>query len=204
MQEKEPSGESIREQTLKRFRSQDNALQSSKKKKVSLGLIVANLAIVMLLFIYYTQNKPGQSYLSASFNYKDASFRFSMTEIENSGGYVFYLTTRPSGSTPLSLSFTGGMADLVILCGEEVVVKVPIGRDTATLLLKPGESNIQKETVDPHEFLLYAQSHPDRLAEGKKSLFLARRRYLPLKAEIRIHTVQPLSTSLTFKYEVIE
>ncbi|HOD15331.1 MAG TPA: hypothetical protein PK307_16420 [Spirochaetota bacterium] len=202
MQEKQPTGESIREQTLRRFRSQENARESSKKKKVSAGLIIINLAIIALLFLYYNKNKPGQEYLTSSFNYRDASFRLSMSHMNNTGSYIFYLSTRSSGDGPLSLRFTGGMADLVVLCGQDVIITVPMGRDIAALALKPGESNVQKESVDHHEFMFYAQSHPERLVEGKKSLFLSRRPYLPLKAEVRIHTEQPVSTSLTFKYEV--
>ncbi len=201
MQEKNPSGESIREQTLARFRSQETARQSGKKKKVSTGLIVVNLAVVALLFLYYTANKPGQEYLTTSFNYRDAAFRFSMSQIKNTGAYVFYLSTKSEAKGPLTLRFTGGMADLVILCGQEVIVTVPIGRDIFTLTLRPGESNMQKESVDPHEFMLYAQSHPDRLVEGKRSLILSTKPHLPLTAEMRIHTEQPVSTSIAFKYE---
>lgn len=202
MQEKQPSGGSIRDQTLSRFRSQETARQSSKKKRVSTGLIVINLAIIALLFLYYNKNKPGQEYLSTSFNYRDASFRLSLSRITNTGSYAFYLSTRSSGNGPLSLRFTGGMADLVVLCGQDVIITVPMGRDIAALALKPGESNLQKESVDSHEFMFYAQSHPDRLVEGKRSFFITRRPYLPLTAEIRIHTMQPVSTSIAFKYEV--
>lgn len=202
MQEKQPTGESIRDQTLKRFRSQENLRQSSKKKKFSAGLVVINLVIIVLLFIFYTYNKPGQDYLTASFNYRDAAFRFSMSHLQNTGGYAFSLSTRSAGKGALQLRFTGGMADLVVLCGPDVIVSVPMGRDISTLALKPDESNIQKESIDSNEFMLYAQSHPDRMIEGQKSLFLSRRPYLPLTAEIRIHTDQPVSTSIPFKYEV--
>lgn len=202
MQDKQPPGESIREQTLRRFRSQENSQQSSRKKKVSAGLVIINLAIIVLLYVFYTGKKPAGDYLTASFNYRDAAFRFSLSRGKDSGDYVFFLTTRAAGKVPVSLRLNGGMADLVILCGPDVVITTPLGREVATLTLKPGESDIRKEMIDSHEFMLFAQGHPDRVVEPKNSLVRLRKPYLPLIAEIRIHTEQPVSTSITFKHEV--
>jgi hypothetical protein len=202
MQEKHLPEESIRDQTLRRFRSESNTLLSSKKKKFSTGLVIINLAIIIVLYIFYVGQKPEKSYLTTSFNYRDTAFRFSMSKVKNSGDYIFYLSTRAAGKVPVTLRLTGGMADLVVLCGPDVIMSEPFGRDVSTLTLMPNEPDIRKQVIDPHEFFLFSQSHPDRMVVPANSLFQFRKPYLPLTAEIRIHTDQPVSTAINFMYEV--
>jgi hypothetical protein len=202
MQEQHPPEESIRDQTLKKFRSDRNVQSTARKRKVSTGLVIVNLAIIVVLYIFYTGNKENKSYLSTSFNYRGATFRFSLLREKKAGEFICYLTTRAAGKEAVNLRFQGGLADLVVLCGTDVVVSTPFGKDLAELTLRPGESDIRKQSLDPNELLLFAQNHPDRVVMPGRSLLQFGKPRLPLTAEIRIHTEQPVSTSIQFMYEV--
>jgi hypothetical protein len=202
MQEKQPPAESIREQTLKKFRSERSARLSGRKKRVSTGIFVINIAIIILLYIFFIGKKPGEEYRTTSFNYRDTAFRFSMSRGKDSGDYVFYLSARAAGSAPATIRLSGGLADLNILCGSDIVMTAPIGGEIATLTLKPAEPVIRKQEIDTHELMLFAESHPDRVVTPARSLLQFKKPYLPLTAEIRIRTDPPVSTSINFTHEV--
>lgn len=158
--------------------------------------------MIMVLYMFYAGETTKDEYHSTSFNYKDLQFRFSVMKERSTKNYIFSLTTRSASGKQTVSYFSNGIADLVIAHGSTVLVKMPIGKEVATLALKPGDMDLQKLVIDHIEMKVYTDGHPEYVVTPRKSLFNSERAYIPLTAEVRIHADQPFSTALKFKYEV--
>ena len=202
MNENKPSHESLAEQTIKRFRSPESAQRSANRRKISTGIFIVNIILIVLLYIFFAGKKPADEYASSSFNYKNLQFRFSQTRDKETRDYIFTLSTRTADGGATTARFNNGIADLVILQGNTVVAQKPLGRNTPVLALKPGEADTQKAVIEQFELKLFADNHPELVVLESRSLLRADRPYVPFRAEVRIHAEQPVSTSLNFKYEV--
>jgi hypothetical protein len=202
MNENKPSQESLAEQTIKRFRSPESVQRSANRKKISSGIFIINIILIVVLYIFYTSGTPTDEYQTSSFNYKNLQFRFSQTRDRETRDYIFTLSTKSGEGRETTTYFNNGIADLVILNGDSVITTKPMGRGITAMRLKPGETDTQKAIIEQLELKIFADSHPELLVSGRGSLLQADRPYLPLRAEVRIHAEQPLSTSLNFKYEV--
>ncbi|MBN2160523.1 MAG: hypothetical protein JW807_14100 [Spirochaetes bacterium] len=198
----QPEYETPAERTIRRFRSQESLERTAKRKRFSTGLFVVNLALIVVLYIFFSSRKPGEEYQSTSFNYGKMNFRFSIARERESRDYIFSLSTRTADGGSSTIRFTGGMADLVITHGGTLVAQKPVGRNIASLSLKAGETDTQNAVLDRYELQVFADGHPETVASPKRSLIQFEKPHIPLQAEIRIHVDRPVSTSLNFKYEV--
>ncbi len=202
MTEKEPHQESLAEQTIKRYRSQESLQRSEKRKKFSALIFIVNIIMIMVLYMFYASNKPRDLYQSSSFNYKDLQFRFSVMKKPPSNNYIFSLTTKSASDKQAVARFSNSIADLFITHGSTVLAKMPIGKGITTLVLKPGDMDLQKVVIDSIEMKVYTDGHPEYVVSPRRSLLGSERPYIPLTAEVRIHAEQPVSTVLKFNYEV--
>lgn len=202
MNENKPSHESLAEQTIRRFRSPESIQRTANRRKISTGILLVNLVLIVVLYTFYASRRPAEDYQTASFNYKNLEFRFSQTRDRETRNYIFTLSTKAIDGSETTAYFNKGVADLALLSGDTVIVTKPMGRGLTSVRLKPGEADIQKAVVEEPELKLFADSHPDLVVAERRSLFQAEKPYLPLRAVVRIHAEQPVSTSLNFKYEV--
>src|SRR4030042_1634396 len=202
MQEKNKTQESLADQTLKRFRTPESMQRTEKRKKFSTGLIIINLVVITLLYVIFSGRKPGEEYRSSSFNYQQLNFRFSMAREKGTKSYVFSLSTRITGNRDTVIQFNQSMADLIVSYGSIRIVKKTLGRNISSLILKPNETDIQRTTIDHYELQMFADGHPEHVVSPRRSLIQFEKAYIRLLAEVRIRTYHPLSTSLTFRYEV--
>src|SRR3990172_12696711 len=179
MNKKKPFHESLAEQTLKRFRSPESAQRSAKKRKISTGIFLVNIVLIVVLYIFFSDKKPADDYQTSSFNYKNLQFRFSQTRDRETRDYIFTLSTRAAGDGETRALFNNGIADLVILNGDAVVVTKPLGKGITAVMLKPGEADIQKAVIDQLDLKLFAESHPEQMVSARRSLLQADKPYLP-------------------------
>lgn len=202
MNENKPTHESLAEQTIKRFRSPESAQRSANRRKISTGIFVVNIVLIVALYIFFSGKQPADDYQTSSFNYKNLQFRLSQTRDKETRDYIFTLSTKAAEGREATAYFNNGIADLVLLNSDTVIATKPMGRGITAVRLKPGETDIQKAVIEQFELKLFADSHPELVVSDRRSLFQADKAYLPLRAEVRIHAEQPVSTSLNFKYEV--
>lgn len=202
MTEQQPQHETLAEQTIRRYRSPESLQRTEKRKKFSAIIFVVNIVLIMVLYLFYAVDRPGDLYQSSSFNYGDLQFRFSVMKERDTGNYIFSLTTRSAQGKQAVARFTSGLAELVIARGSTVLAKLPVGKDLTALVLKPGDMDLQKVVIDRVEMKVYTDGHPEYVVSPRRSLFSPDRPYIPLTAEVRIHADRPVSTTLKFKHEV--
>lgn len=160
--------------------------------------------MIAALYAFFAQNESDNrnEYRSTTFNYRDLQFRFSLMKEKSTNNYIFSLTTKGAAGKETTTYFNNGIADLIISHGSTVLVKLPVGKGTSVLRLKPGELDLQKTTIDYAEMKVYTDGHPEYVVSPRRSLFGGARPYIPLTAEVRIHADQPVSTALQFNFEV--
>jgi hypothetical protein len=202
MTEKEPHQDSLAEQTIKRYRSQESLQRTEKRKKFSAVIFIVNIIMIMVLYIFFAGDKTREVYESSSFSYRDLQYRFSVMQERSTKNYIFSLTTRSASGKPAVAHYNNGIADLVISHGSTVLAKMPIGKETSALALKPGDMDLQKVVIDHIEMKVYTDGHPEYVVSPHRSLLSNDRPYIPLVAEVRIHADQPVSSVLKFKFEV--
>jgi hypothetical protein len=202
MTEQQPQHESLAEQTIKKYRSADSLQRTEKRKKFSAIIFIVNIVMIMVLYMFYTGNKTQDEYRTSSFNYKDLQFRFSIMKEQKTGNYIFSLTTRSATGKQAVAHFSSGIGDLVIAHGTTVLIKMPVGKETADLVLKPGDMDLQKVVIDHVELKVYTDGHPEYVVSPRRSLFSPEQPYIPLTAEVKIHAEQPISTAIKFNFEV--
>jgi hypothetical protein len=202
MTEEQPQHESPSEKVLKRYRSPESLQRTEKRKKFSAIIFIVNIIMILVLYMLYSSGTTRDEYQTSAFNYKDLQFRFSVLREQSTKNYIFSLTTRGSSGKQTVAHFSNGLGDLVIAHGATVLAKMPVGRGTDSLVLKPGDMDLQKVVIDHIEMKVYTDGHPEFVVSPRRSLFNSGRDYIPLTAEVRIHADQPVSTILKFKYEV--
>lgn len=202
MTEQQPQHESLAEQTIKRYRSPESLQRSEKRKKFSAIIFIVNIVMIMVLYMFYAGDKPGDVYQTSSFNFRDLQFRFSVMKERSTKNYIFSLTTRSATGKQAAARFNNGIADLVISYGPTVLVTMPIGKEVTALALKPGDMDLQKVVIDHVEMKVHTDGHPEYVVTPSRSLLNPEKPYIPLTAEVRIHADQPVSTALKFRYEV--
>ncbi len=204
MSDNQPQHETWAEQTIKRYRSEESIQRTAKRKKLSTALFLVNIILITVVYSFFARNEADNSneYQSTTFNYRDLQFRFSVMKERKTNDYIFSLTTKSATGKDAMAYFKNGIADLIISHDATVLVKLPVGKDTAVLRLKPGELDLQKTVIDYAEMKVYTDGHPEYVVSPRKSLFGGARPYIPLTAEVRIHADQPVSTALQFNFEV--
>jgi hypothetical protein len=204
MSEQQPQHETLAEQTIRRYRSEESLQRTAKRKKISTAIFVANILIIAVLYMFFAQNKADNrnEYRSTTLNYKNLQFRFSFMKEQATKNYIFSLTTKGAPGRETTAYFNNGIADLIISHGSVVLVKLPLGKGVSFLPLKPDELDLQKTVIDYAEMKVYTDGHPEYVVTPQRSLFSAARPYIPLTAEVRIHADQPVSTALQFNFEV--
>ncbi len=196
-----PDGESPAEQALRRFRPPEKARQKAKKKRVTAFLFILNIALITLLYIFVSGRDPGDQYLSSSFNYLNCAFRFSMTRDKETADLIFSLTTRPVEGKA-ALAFRNGMGEIIVYDGKKVVLARPLGGDVAFLRLGPGEIDVRRAIIERRELEEYGRRNPGAILTPRKSLVQFAKAHMPLTAEVHVHTDRPVSTGLSFNFEV--
>jgi hypothetical protein len=190
------------DQVLKRFRSSSVSEKSSKKRKLSGGVLFINLLLLALLILLYVNKKQPEDYGTSVFKYKGLQFRFSEARNRESGNYYFSLTIKSLNEKDTTLHFHDHLARIVLYQNDTPVYTMPFGEHVRTLTVKPGGTKTLAEMLEASVLKkIYERRSGNARHKGRSLLGLGKKR-MPLVAEIELNTDDGISTSLPFSYEV--
>jgi hypothetical protein len=165
-------------------------------------LVVNVLLIGYILFIYGRQSTRDEA-AGAMIQYRNIEYRLTIIKERDSGERMITVATRALGQGSVTARYAGPVATVEFRHGNSAIASVNLGEGAGTLAFKGGEMKTFVESYPLLPLVKYAAANPGSLQPKKKSLISTEARHLPMSLMLTVHTDDPVSTSVDYKfYEV--
>lgn len=177
-----------------------SAPSTQKKKKLPRFIIFLNIFLIGVMVFHYYRGMPGNEYYSTVIIYGGIQYRFSITREGAARKFIYSLTAKNARNTAVRVPFRGNVATVSIRNDETVVSAVKLGDGVRDLFLNPGDSKAFVESTGVGAFVDFANANRDLVTPRRRTIMSSEKRHIPMSAEVRLETGEPVATVLDFKY----
>jgi len=191
------------EKTLERIRSGKRVDSSTKSKKISRLILIADAAVIILI-IFFLQNRKGDGfYKTVRFTKDKIAIRLSITKDSNSRDYLYSLIIKSNYKQKVTLNFKNEIATININSPKNLITSLHLGQNIKKLEILPNEFKNFITILNSEIIKEHILSHPDDVKKIQKTLIQLSNDYLEVENKIKINFIdEPQKSSIPFKCEV--
>jgi hypothetical protein len=164
------TSEQFREKLAARFDASGKP-KKSKKRKIGFFVIMADVLIISVIFVFYSQRGANELYKTITFRSEQCDFRFSIATEKDSENYVLTLTAEPVFENETTLLFNENVANIDFIYNEKNVFSVPIGNNITELKLAGSDIKTFAVPVSMKKLNNYILEKGDYKPKKRKHLF---------------------------------
>ena len=189
------------EEMIEKINSRKKRPLSKKRRKLPSFLIFLNIFIIAVMIFHYYRSSPERQYYSTVLIYSGVQYRFSITR-DVSQQFNYSLTVKNLQGAMARVPFRDPVATVSIRHEDSLVSTVKLGGSVREISLKPGDSRAFVVSTGVGAFVDFANANRELITPKRRSFLSSEKRHIPLSAEIRLETREPVATVLDFKYTV--
>ena len=189
------------EEMMEKINSRKKRPMSQKRRKLPQFFIFLNIFIIAVMVFHYYRSTPERQYYSTVLMYGGVQYRFSITR-DVTQQFNYSLTAKNLQGALVRVPFRDPVATVSIRHEDALVSTIKLGGNLREISLKPGDSKVFVESTGVGVFVDFANANRDLITPKRRSFLSSEKRHIPLSAEIRLETREPVATVLDFKYTV--
>lgn len=190
------------DEMMAKINSRKRSPLTRKRRKLPAFFVFLNIFIIAIMAFHYYRNVPERQYFTTLLSYSGVQYRFSITRDEATQKLSYSLTAKNSADALVRVAFRDPVATVSVRHEDTVVSTVKLGEKIRELTLKPGDSKVFVESTGVGAFVDFTNANRELITPKRRTFLSSEKRHIPLSAEVRLETREPVATVLDFKYTV--
>lgn len=191
------------EEVMEKLKTIKRTPSERKKRKLPSYIIFLNVFLIaVMVFHYYRTSNPERQYYTTVLVYGGVQYRFSITRDGVTQKITHALTAKNIRNAIVRVPFSDPVATITVRHDETVVSTVKLGDKVREISLKPGDTRVFAESTGVGAFVDFANANRDLITPQRRTFLSSEKRHIPMSAEIKLETREPVATLLDFKYTI--
>lgn len=189
------------DEMMEKIHSRKKRPLSQKKRKLPQFFVFLNIFLIAVMVFHYYRSTPERQYYSTVLIYGGVQYRFSITR-DVTQQFNYTLTAKNLQNVTARVPFRDPVATVSIRHEDLTVSAIRLGEKVRDISLKPGDTRAFVVTTGVGTYVDFANANRDLITPKRRSFLSSEKRHIPLSAEVRLETREPVSTVLEFKYTI--